>query len=169
MFNMKRMTALLMSVLIVGSAVCVSAMAAEAPVEEPGVVQEDIHQAEEPETEGAVTELTEDLENAEEDVAVEPVEQDVDTENSAENVTAEVAEPVEKVIEQENSTENVTSKEEGTDGITLIEEPVKEETADAGTTVAGVEEESAEAARAGDEGKGYKNGSKDRKRNSQQC
>ena len=41
MFRMKRMTALLMSVLIMGSIVCVPVMAAEATGEEPAAVRED--------------------------------------------------------------------------------------------------------------------------------
>ena len=56
MFRMKRMTALLMSVLLMESTVCLPAMAAEAPGEEPAVVQEEVQQADDPENEGAVIE-----------------------------------------------------------------------------------------------------------------
>ena len=63
MFNMKRMITFLMSVLIMGSTVCVPVMAAEATGEEPEVVQEAAAQQEEDsETEGALTELPEDSE-----------------------------------------------------------------------------------------------------------
>ena len=58
MFKMKRMTALLMSVLLMGSTVCTPAMAAEATGEETVAVQEEAAKQEE----GSETESTADSE-----------------------------------------------------------------------------------------------------------
>ena len=162
MFRIRRMTALLVSVLLMGSTVCVPAMAAEAPIEEPGAVLEDIQQAEEPETEGAVTELPEDLENVGENVATEPVEQAVEPENAAEDVTAETAEPVEQAIEPENAAEDVTTEaadpvekvieQENTAENTTLEEeePVKEDVSDEVESAVGTGKENAGSAEAED-------------------
>ena len=104
MFNMKRMTALLMSALIMGSTICAPAMAAETTGPEPEVIQEEsVKQAEDleteqpadPETEGETTE--------------DPVTEQK-TDNSAENVTTETAEPVEQDAEPENAAEDATTE-----------------------------------------------------------
>ena len=93
MINIKRMTALLMSAILMGSTVCVPAMAAEVTGEEQVVLQEEGTKQEEDletdstadsETEGETTELPEDLESGEK------------TANAAENVTREAAEPGEQ-------------------------------------------------------------------------
>lgn len=72
MINIKRMTALLMSAILMGSTVCVPAMAAEVTGEEQVVLQEEGTKQEEDletdstadsETEGETTELPEDLES----------------------------------------------------------------------------------------------------------
>ena len=89
MSRMKRMTALLMSVLIIGST-CVPAMAVEVPVEEPAVVQEEVQQAE----------------------AAEPVEEVIEQENSAENVTSKEEEPDEKPLTEEPEIEDISNAEE---------------------------------------------------------
>ena len=90
MFRMRRMTALLMSVLLMGSTACTPAMAAEATGEEPVVVQEEVQQAE----------------------AAEPVEDVIEQENSAENVTSKEEEPDEKPLTEEPEIEDVSNAEE---------------------------------------------------------
>ena len=106
MFNIKRMTALLMSAILMGSTVCVPAMAAEVTGEEQVVLQEEGTKQEEDletdstadsETEGETTELPEDLESGEK------------TANAAENVTREAAEPGEQDDKPENAAEDVTT------------------------------------------------------------
>ena len=117
MFRMKRMTALLMSVLIMGSTVCAPAMAAEATGEETATVQEETaQQVEDAETgektdeqELPSTDKGEETENAAESVTTETAEP-VEPENAAQNVTAEVSEPVEQAVEPENAAEDVTSE-----------------------------------------------------------
>ena len=106
MINIKRMTALLMSAILMGSTVCVPAMAAEVTGEEQVVLQEEGTKQEEDletdstadsETEGETTELPEDLESGEK------------TANAAENVTREAAEPGEQDDKPENAAEDVTT------------------------------------------------------------
>ena len=119
MFKMKRMTALLMSVLIMGSTVCAPAMAAEATGEETVAVQEEAAKQEE----GSETESTADSETEGETIELpEYLETEEKTENAAENTTVEVAEPVEQVDEPENAAEDVTSE------VAEPEEPAAAET-----------------------------------------
>ena len=97
MFKMKRMTALLMSVLLMGSTVCAPAMAAEVTGEEQGAVQEEVAKQEVAlETEG--------------EAAGQEVPPEEEPENAAENVTAEAAAPIEQGGEPEEAEEFDTSE-----------------------------------------------------------
>ena len=97
MFKLKRMTALLMSVLLMGSTVCAPAMAAEVTGEEQGAVQEEVAKQEVAlETEG--------------EAAGQEVPPEEEPENAAENVTAEAAAPIEQGGEPEEAEEFDTSE-----------------------------------------------------------
>ena len=102
MLSMKRITALFLSALLMGSTVCTSAMAAEVNCEEQVALQEEgAKQEEVSDSEAETPQSSENLEteeqtdNAAENVTTEAAEQDVEPENAAENVTTEVAEPEE--------------------------------------------------------------------------
>ena len=129
---MKRITALFLSALLMGSTVCTSAMAAEVNCEEQVALQEEgAKQEEVSDSEAETPQSSENLEteeqtdNAAENVTTEAAEQDVEPENAAENVTTEVAEPeepgaAETTEEKQSEIANTDSQESSDVGNTEI-------------------------------------------------
>ena len=132
MLSMKRITALFLSALLMGSTVCTSAMAAEVNCEEQVALQEEgAKQEEVSDSEAETPQSSENLEteeqtdNAAENVTTEAAEQDVEPENAAENVTTEVAEPeepgaAETTEEKQSEIANTDSQESSDVGNTEI-------------------------------------------------